>query len=103
MSLEFDGNVDGDGLLVVNCKEIDVQAVVFDGMELELVKNYGVVGLAVELEVDDERIGSLDEALDFTLRNCEEYILDTGSVKIAGDESLCAESLDALMVALLPT
>ena len=101
MAFELDRNADGDGLLFVYCEEVDVEAVILDGMELKFVKNYGVVGLAVEGEVHDVCVGSLEEALEIFLIYSEEDVFDAASIEVARNEALLAESLDDGFVANL--
>jgi hypothetical protein len=94
VAFELDGHVDGDRLLVIHCEEVDVEAIVLYGMELQLVKDHGVVVLSVEGEVDDVGIRSGKETLEVFLVDGEENVLDTVSIKIARYEALLAESLD---------
>jgi hypothetical protein len=101
VTFELDRNVDGDGLLLVYCEEVDVKAIVLYRMELELMENHRVVLLAIEGEVDDEGIRSAEESLEILFLNCEENILDSVAIEIARDEALLAECLDDGFVANL--
>ena len=86
-------NVDGDGLLFVDGEEIHVQAVVLDGVELQLVYDGGV-GLAIEDEVHDVGSRRVQEALKIAIVNGEEDIVQTLAIEVAGNETLAAEGLD---------
>ena len=78
-----------------------MEAVVLDRMPLILVGD-GHIGLAIENDVDDERGGSMGQTLKFFLGNGEkDVVLNSGTIKVARDEALAAESLDNGLVALL--
>ena len=98
MSGNLDRNVDCDWLLLVDCKEIHVQASVSYRVELELVKNSGVL-LSVEVEVNYIGARSVGDGLEFLCIYCEENVLESETVEIARNESLCAEGLDGSLVA----
>ena len=99
MTLEGEGNVDGDWLVFADGEEVDVEALVTDGVELKLVENCSV-GLPVgEGEVDDEGCGGVKETLEILGRNGEKNILDAASVEVARDETFPAEGFDDGFVA----
>ena len=100
MSGNRDRNVDCDWLLLIDCKEIHVQASVSYRVELELVKNSGVL-LSVEVEVNYIGARSVGDGLEFLCIYCEENVLESETVEIARNESLCAEGLDGSLVANL--
>ena len=68
MTDELDRNLNNDRLGVVDLEEVDVEDVVLNGMELNIFQN-SHSGLAVEVELDGEDVGSVDEFADSLVRN----------------------------------
>lgn len=77
-----------------------MEALVSDGVPLELVEHCLIL-LLTEVEVDDECLGCVCGCLEILCAYCEENILDTTAIEIAGNESLTAESLENGFVANL--
>ena len=96
-----DGNLDVDGLLVIHCEEIYVQAVVGHRVPLKLVENCGEFLLAVQDKVDDVGLGSVGNSLEVLCVNGEKYVFYAEAVEVARDESLLAESLDGCFASYL--
>jgi hypothetical protein len=94
MSGDVHGNLDGDGLYLIDGEEIHVEALVGDGMPLELVKDGGVSLAVVKLEVHDVGLRGVGETLEVTGVDGEEDVFHAETVKVARDEALTAESLD---------
>jgi hypothetical protein len=71
-----------------------MEAVVLHRMELELMYDCHVGLAVVKLDVDDVGCGSVGDALEIPVRNCEENILHSLSVKVARDKALLADGFD---------
>ena len=97
---DVEGNVDGDGLLLVHGEEVHVQAVVIHRVPLVLVGDGGV-HLAIEVEVHDVGGGGVGETHQLLLDDGEQDVVHTETIEVAGDEALAAERLDDGLVALL--
>ena len=83
VAFELDGHLDGDGLLVVNLEEVDVEDVVLYGVEVDVLED-SVALLAVDVELDSEDVGSIDELANVLGLNYE----------IGSDEALGAFLVD---------
>lgn len=75
-----------------------METLVSDGVPLELVEHCLIL-LLTEVEVDDECLGSVCCGLELLCVNCEDDVLDTIAIKIAGNEALTAEGLENGLVA----
>ena len=71
-----------------------MEAVVLYRMELELVDDCHVVLAIVKLDVDDERCRSVGDSLEVPVADCEEDILHSLSIEVAGNETLPADRFD---------
>ena len=98
MSLDNERNFDAYRLGLIYNKEIHVQALVSNRVELKLVKNCGVL-LVSENEINDESLRSVGDCLELLGINCEKNVLDTASLKVARNKTLLAESLESGFVA----
>ena len=90
---DHEGNADADGFLGIDGEEVDMQAVVLDGVELQFVYDGGV-GLAIENEIYDVGSRRVQETLKIAIVNGEEDIVQTLAIEVAGNETLAAEGLD---------
>ena len=94
MTGDHDGNLDGDGLLLRDDKEVDMEAVVLDRMELELMDD-GCVSLSVvKLDVDDVGGGSVGDSLEVLVRDCEKDVLNALAIEVARNKTLLADGFD---------
>ena len=92
-------NLDGDRLVLSNCEEVYVKAVVLYRVELELVKNCEVLLAVAELKVNDIRCRSVGKTFKIFLCDSEENVLDTCAVDVAWYKTLFAEFFDCRLVA----
>ena len=83
-------NLDGDRLVLSNCEEVYVKAVVLYRVELELVKNCEVLLAVAELKVNDIRCRSFGKTFKIFLCDSEENVLDTCAVDVAWYTSVLA-------------
>jgi len=100
VSCDVERHLDCDGLLFVYLEEVYVEANVLDGVELKLVYNCCVL-LAVKYKVYDVRCRSVGKTLEILGINSEKNVLKSKTVKVARNETLCADSLDGCFVANL--
>ena len=97
---ELKGNIDGDGLLLINGEEVNVEAVVLYRVPLVFVCN-SHVGFATELKVNDVSCRSMGDTLKFLFVNGEENVFHSKAIEVARNQALTAESLDDGFVAFL--
>ena len=99
MTADNHRNADGYRLVLGNCEEISVEAVILYRMILELVTDGGIGLAVVQLDVDDVGCRSVGDALEIPLLHCEKDILHSLSIEVARNEALPAECFDNGFVA----
>jgi hypothetical protein len=70
VAFEFNGNFDSNGFSVVNFEQVDVEDRILNGVELNIFEDSHTF-LAVDIELDSEDIGSVNEFTNSVLRNNE--------------------------------
>ena len=60
MTLEVNGNLNNDGLVLSNLEQVDVKNSVANGMELEVLQD-SLAGLAIISQVNDTNVGAVDQ------------------------------------------
>ena len=99
MAADHHGNLDRDRLVLRDGEEIDMEAVVLDGMELELMDDGGVGLAVIKLDVDNEGVGGVGDTLEVLVCDSEKDILNTLAIEVARDKTLLADGLDDGFVA----
>lgn len=86
VALELDGNLDGDGLLVIDLEEVEMKDGILDGVELNLLE-YGHLLGTVEIEFYSKDVRSIDELADGFV----------GDYEICGDKCFVVRNLHQLL------
>ena len=94
------GNLDSYGFACNYTEEVDVLAVVLNGVELSLAHN-AFLDVAVDVNLYDVRFGSVDEFLCLSGLNGEVDGLATVTVEYAGNEVLATDVFCALLTEVL--
>ena len=85
VAFEFHGNLDGDRLLVIDLEQVDVEDGVLHGVELDVLE-HGIALLAVDVKLDSEDVGCIDEFADSLV----------GHSQVGSDETLATADFNDL-------